>query len=189
MKRLSIILVGLVFGALLVALLGGWLAVLLNRNLPSGRLASFLPWPVACSARGCLTTHDWLLQVALMEQFAEVTQQPAPSAETALTTVVRRHLLEHAVLGEPATVADARRYREEILHLKDEALLSEALGVTPEEYDELVVLPFLQQTALQQQKNAESLDELYADVSRERVVAILPFHYRWDKNTGAVVRR
>lgn len=173
----------------LVGLMGGWLAVLASPALPSGRLATFLPWPAACTMRGCITTQDWEAQKRISERFAKSVQEQAPSAEAVVTTVLRRHLVAHAFAVNPVTAADARRYREEILHLKDETKLQEAVGLSIEDYDNLVVRPFLQQAALQQEYKAETLDELYAALARERLVLVLPFHYRWDKENGRVIRR
>lgn len=172
---------------LLFGLLGGWLTVLTSRSLPHGRLATFLPWPVVCTSRGCINMRDWGEQQRIADQFAMHARTTAPSAEVTLTTAVRRHLLAHAFVTTPVTAADARRYREEILHLKDEQKISDISGLSPEDYDQLIVLPFLQQAALQQEHKAESLDELYTELARDRWVAVLPFQYRWNKDAGKVV--
>lgn len=174
---------------MLLGLLGAWTAVLASGRLPRGLLATFLPWPVACTSRGCVNTRDWEEQQRIAEQFASHAHTPVPDAQVTLTTALRRHLLAHAFLTAPVTPADARRYREEILHLKDKQKIEEISGLSPEDYDQLIVLPFLQQAALQQEHKAESLDELYKELARDRLVLVLPFHYFWDKNLGRVVAR
>lgn len=174
---------------LILSLIGGWVAVLTSSDLPNRRLATFLPWPVACSSRGCVNMRDWEKQQQIANQFATHTKATAPSAEVTLTTAVRRHLLAHAFVTTPVTSTDARRYREEILHLKDEQKIVDISGLSPEDYDMLVVLPFLQQAALQQEHKAESVDELYKELARDRLVLVLPFHYRWANDTGRVVAK
>ncbi len=173
----------------LFSLAGGWLMVLASPALPEGRLPTFLPWPIACTLRGCASTREWEAQQRMAQRFAQSVQAPGPTAEETLTTVLRRHLLAHAFAASPVTAADARRYREEILHLKDESKLREAVGISLEDYDQLVVIPFLQQAALQQERKTETVDELYGALARERLVLVLPFHFRWDKSLGRVVAR
>lgn len=174
---------------ILLGLSGSWLVVLGRRSIPDDRLSTFLPWPVACTPRGCVTTREWREQIRVSDAFAASAAGEPQTQEAALTSVVRRHLVENAFVRSPVTAADARRYREEILHLKDEALLQESVGMTAAEYDQQIITPFLQQAALQQQRKAESISELYAGLSSERFVLVLPFHFRWDKDTGSVVRR
>lgn len=147
------------------------------------------PWPVACTTRGCVTTTSWQEFHRLHTLFAEAVEQPAPSEEEALTAILRRDLVEAAQLRTPVTPADARRYREEILRFRDEALLAETLGLTLAEYDEAVILPFLQQEALKAELAVESTEELYQQLAAERWVAVLPFGLKWDKNSGMVVSR
>lgn len=172
-----------------LALLGGWGWVLGSKEPLKNPIANLWPWPVACTTRGCVTTQAWAHQATLDARFAASVEQAIPSETESLTTAVRRHLLRHAFVVKPVTASDARRYREEILHLKDDTLLQESAGTTAEEYDQLVLVPFLQQAALQQQRNAESVDELYAGLASERWVIVLPFSLRWDQETGSVVAR
>lgn len=146
-------------------------------------------WPVACTARGCTSHKTWSKQIKIDAQFARATKQAIPPREVSLTTIVRRHLVENALPRTPATLADARRYREEILHLKDEAAVQQISGLTLEEYDTFVILPFLQQAALQQQHKAETPEELYIILSREHFVLILSWRLKWDKESGRVVAR
>lgn len=167
----------------------GWVWVLVDSHTPNNFLSQILPWPVACTARGCVTTRAWQQQMAVSERFAAATQTSAQNREEALTSAVRRHIAENAFLQQPVRIADARRYREEILHLKDETLATESVGLSLAQYDKLVVLPFLQQAALQQARKAETLDELYATLSREHYVLILSRDLMWDKENGKVIRR
>lgn len=190
MKKFRKVFWGIGAPALILALvLGGWIWILASREPLHNLWARILPWPVVCTTRGCVTTKAWAIQVALSAQYTSRVQEAVPSALESLTTAVRRHLLTHAFVVKPVTVADARRYREEILHLKDEAQIQDVTGVSSEQYDQQVILPFLQQAALQQQRNAESVDELYAGLAQERWVLVLPFHLRWDKDSGSVVQR
>ncbi|MEK7556468.1 MAG: hypothetical protein AAB538_00645 [Patescibacteria group bacterium] len=175
--------------AVLAAALLAWLGALASKNTPRNFLSTLFPWPVVCTTRGCITTHDWGKQLAVSTKFSEVLKEDAPTVEQGLTSAVRRHLVTHSSLPDVATASDARRYREEVLHLKDEKLIQETAGLSLAEYDEEVILPFLQQAALQQQRNAESLEELYRTLSEERAVVVLLFHYRWDKDTGTVAAR
>lgn len=181
--------IGIALTALIFMLLGGWVWVLASQEPLHNPLARIMPWPVACTTRGCVTTQTWAQQAALDAYFAQTVGQEAARLDESLTTVVRRHLIAHAFVVEPITAADARRYREEILHLKDDAIVQAAVGVTAEEYDRLMIVPFLQQAAVQQQRKAESPTELYRALAGERWVIILPFSLRWDTDTGSVVRR
>lgn len=174
---------------LVLSFLGGWGWVLGSQEPLKNPIAKAFPWPVTCTARGCVTTDAWARQGRLSAQFAASVQEEGPSETESLTTVLRRHMLEHAFVVKPVTAADARRYREEILHLKDDALLQKSVGITAEEYDRLVIIPFLQQAALQQERKAESADELYGALAQERLVIVLPFSLRWDKDTGSVVEK
>lgn len=145
--------------------------------------------PVACTVRGCITNKTVSRQVQLDATFMQILKQRAMSRKESFTTVLRRHLVQHANPPTPATLADARRYREEILHLKDEPAVKEVSGLTLEEYDEFVILPFLQQAALQQQYKTETPEELYAALSRNRFILILQPRLKWDKSTSTVIKR
>lgn len=181
--------VGVIALLLLLGLLGAWGWVLGSKEPLKNPIANLWPWPVACTTRGCVTTQAWAHQATLDARFAASVEQAIPSETESLTTAVRRHLLRHAFVVKPVTAADARRYREEILHLKDEARLKESVGVTAGEYDQFVIVPFLQQAALQQQRKVESVDELYGALANERLVIVLAFSLRWDQETGSVIAR
>lgn len=146
-------------------------------------------WPVACSTRGCVTTKDWAIQFRAAEKFALLTASSQQSLDESLTSAIRHHLLHHAFFKSPVTEADAKRYREQVLNVNQVEFLQENLGMTPAEYDRYVILPFLEQEALKAQNKVESLDELYAGLSHERLIVFLPWQYRWDAQTGTVLVR
>lgn len=144
-------------------------------------------WPVACSTRGCVTTRDWARQYTTAEKFAELTGAKAQTPEEALTSSVRQHLLAHAFFKSPVTFSDARRYREQVLNVNKVDFLQEKLGLTGEEYDEFVILPFLEQEALRQEQKVESTDELYRLLAKDRFILLLSWQYRWDRQAGKAV--
>lgn len=180
-----IVFAGIVITPLLVAT-GLWLWVLASPDPLSNPVATKFPWPIACSTRGCITTTAWHHHLAARQAFLTLTKQPAPTSNEALQTLVRHHLSANALVRSPVTLADVRRYREEILNVKNEQAVMAATGLTLTEYDEQVVLPFLQQEALRQQRKVESIEELYIQLAADRAVVILPFGLGWDK-TKAVV--
>jgi hypothetical protein len=137
--------------------------------------------------RGCIPSSDWLTSHQRTISFARATNQKIPSPSQTLTTVIRQHLVNHASLRSPVSLADARRYREEILHVRNEAQVKDILNEPLSFYDEQVILPFLQQEALKQQHRVESTEELYTLLSQDRAVVILLFRYRWDADRGEVV--
>ncbi|MBI3255338.1 MAG: hypothetical protein HYZ63_00010 [Candidatus Andersenbacteria bacterium] len=146
-------------------------------------------WPVACSTRGCVTTRDWSRQFRVAEKFALLTASPQQTLDESLTSAIRQHLLHHAFFKSPVTEADAKRYREQVLNVNKGEFLEENLGMGPEEYDRYVILPFLEQEALKAQNKVESVDELYAGLSHERLIVFLPWQYKWDKKAGKVLVR
>lgn len=188
-KRLLIgtILLLLVIG--LVGIGGLWLWVLASSEPLTARPAAWLPWPIVCSTRGCVTTSSWAAQQRISEAFATTTQTSLPTPVESLTTVTRRHLVQNAFLQSPVTRADARRYREEILNLKNEDKLREAVDVSLEEYDQQVIVPFLQQEALRQQYKVETVDELYTQLSQQRKIFALLFDFKWNTNGGRIEAR
>lgn len=144
-------------------------------------------WPVACSTRGCVTTRDWNRQFRVAEKFALLTASPQQTLDESLTTAIRHHLLHHAFFKSPVTAAEAKRYRQQVLNVNKIEFLQENLGMTAEEYDQYVILPFLEQEALKAQNKVESVDELYANLSKERFILFLPWQYSWDKEAGKVL--
>ncbi len=180
---------GILMGVILLALLGGWGIVLTSNNPIGAEWMSHFPWPVACSSRGCIMTPTWAQEYALASKFSAATGVPVPPTSEALTTVVRQFLVAHAVLKSPVSLADATRYRTEILKLTDEHMIMDTFGVNAEHYDRIVVLPFLQQQALEKQLNISTPDALYAKLAQERLMILLPWHFGWDSQTGMVVAR
>lgn len=165
-----------------------WLVILTYRHpLTFGALSRW-PWPVACSARGCITTRTWLHHYELESLFAQKAGQGVPAPEETLTTLIRQHIVRKALVPSPVTLADATRYRTEVLHITDVATIADVTGLSLEDYDQQVILPYLQQEALRQQNKVESLDELFVQLARERLVIVLPNNIWWDKTTARVAR-
>lgn len=178
---------GLIIAALVVIVLALYLWLLASSDPLQNPIAHLLPWPVACTTRGCVTTRSWAEHHDAQTTFAASTQSEVPGREEILTSAIRAHLLRHASLRSPVTEADARRYREEVLKIKSEELVQEAAGISGKEYDRLVLVPFLQQEALRQQHNVESTEELYRTLTAERPVVIPLFDLKWDNQAGSVV--
>lgn len=172
-----------------VSVLALWGWVLSSDETLSNPVASYAGWPVACSVRGCITTKTWQSHYRTRQAFAKAVEQEAPQPVEALTTLLRQHLVEHAFLRTPVTVREAARYREEILGARDENQILLASGLTVEEYDQLVILPLLQQEALKQQNSVESSQELYHLLAADRSIVVLPWRLRWDSERAEVVPR
>ncbi len=166
-----------------------WIWLLSAKQPLQHPLASYPLWPVACSTRGCVTSSSWLLQHQLQLAFAQALYQDMPSPEKSLTTAVRQHILAQAFLRSPVTVSEAKRYREEVLHISDREQLKNILDLPLADYDTNVILPLLQQEALRQERKTESREELYGQLSKERLIILLPFQLRWNKDSGEAVRR
>lgn len=179
-----------VAGGVIVLLLGFW-AFILTRHQPLDvPTARSLPWPVVCTTRGCITTKQWADHVNAVSVFAQAAEANlAADPRHSLTTLTRQHLAHAAHLRSPVTMTDARRYREEILNFTDEARLQAITGMTLQEYDALVVVPFLEQESLRQQRRAESIDDLYKQLAAERLVVALPWHLQWDAEQGIITQR
>ncbi|MBI4022249.1 MAG: hypothetical protein HY372_02740 [Candidatus Andersenbacteria bacterium] len=174
--------------AALPVLLGGlWLTVLLNKDPLNSTLGTRFPWPVACSLRGCVTTTAWDKQLEARTAFNQAAKQPPPTAPEALTTLVRQHLVSHAFIRVPVTAQDAVRYREEVLNARDESAVQEAVGLPLKDYDNLVILPLLQQEALRQERRVETFDEMFTLLARERPVWVLLRGLVWDKASAKVI--
>lgn len=178
-----------VIGVLVVAWIGTYIWVLTAVDIVDHPLANLSVYPIACTTRGCVTTKTLLEYHKIALAFSAASLVDAPSLEKSFTTIVRRNLAAHAFVQSPATPANAKRYREEILHITTEEQLRATLDMSLEDYDTQVIIPFLQQEALREERSAESPEELYSILSSERYVIVLPFHYKWDKTTGSVVRR
>lgn len=164
-----------------------WIIILSLEEPGRSTLGTALPIPVVCDTGGCLTTKTWGRHMKLRAHFANATQQDAPTSAEVLTTLVRQRLVARSNLFSPVTVADARRYREEILHLRDEANSQQVSGLSLLEYDQLVLLPFLQQESLRHQLEIAEIREFYKRLAQEHTVFILPFGYSWDRDKAEVV--
>lgn len=187
-KKKILIWLGGLLGAVGIFLVigSGWL-VLAHQPL-SNPLTKWLPWPVACSTRGCITTWDWQRQTTAARVFAAQTTE-AITANDTLATLIRQHLVHYAFVQSPISVSDAKRYREEILKISSEELVKEKTGLSLVDYDRLVIMPLLEQESLRQQRKAETLDELFVQLAQERWVVVFPWHMRWDKNSAKVMER
>lgn len=173
---------GIIVGLLAI----GWSWVLLSAMPLDVPIASWLPWPVVCSTRGCITTRDWQRQQAAVALFAQRSEREELSLVDSLTTLVRQHLAHYGQLKSPITDTDAARYREEILNGKDENLIREATGLSPADYDELVIKPFLEQESLRQQRRAETAEDLYKQLAQERTIFVLPRNLTWNAQEAKV---
>lgn len=187
--RFSIVGLALVIAVPIVLLVGTWLWLLWSPNTLAYTLAQQEPWPVACSTRGCVTTKDWARQYVMAEQYATAAGGSRQTSAEALTTVIHHHLLAHAFFKSPVTLADARRYREEVLNVHQNEAVEKVVGVSASDYDQYVILPFLEQEALRQEYKVESMEELYILLNKERFVVSLLKHYRWDREKAIVEAR
>ncbi len=187
-RAIAILLAGII-GIPSVLLTAGWLWLLFSPTPLAVPIASWAPWPMACTSHGCITTQDWLRQQQLNTAFAQTTKTEAPSDKAILTTLIRHHLVEVAVLSSPVKPSDAKRYREDILNLKTTDQLQRAIPVSLETYDTYVIIPFLQQEALKQERKIATTNELYIQLAGERKVFLLPLTLHWDTDKGMVVSR
>lgn len=179
-------------GILLLAFLsltGLFVYVLSSTNPAEHSWIGSNPWPIACSTKGCMTTQDWARQYTLAQSFATLTGAPKQTPTEAFTTVIRQHLLAHAFLKSPITKAEAKRYREQVLRISDDRFLNSTLGLSADEYDRYVIMPFLQQEALRKTKELKDSTALYVALSKERFILLLPWHFTWDTDKGIVTAR
>jgi len=187
-KKISIGL-GSVLAAAVIIYIGGLIWLLASDSVLQHPLAKYPLWPVGCTSRGCVTSASWVNQHNLHLHFAATASIEAPTPEQTLTTLMRRHIINHAFLRSPVTPADAQKYREAVLNIRTQEQLKKLVDVSLADYDRQVIIPFLQQEALRQQNKAESAADLYKQLGQERLVIMLPFHLRWDKDSGQVIRR
>lgn len=181
--------VGIILLLVFVSATSMWIFLLLSKSPLENSLSSLFPWPIACSARGCITTMSWAQQYTLSQAFAQLTSTGRPSPEQSLTSALRRHIVENAFLRSPVTMGDAKRYRNDILNVKEDNSLKNIVGSGVDEYDQFVIVPFLQQEALRTQYHVESTEELYKQLNKEHPVILLLFKYRWDKEKGMAVEK
>lgn len=178
---------GIVVGVVLAVVVSGAIWLYRSDDVLGHPLANVSFWPIACTTRGCVSVGQLKHQVGLDQSFASLLEVESPTVASSFTTVVRRHVVEHAFLRSPVTLADARRYREEVLHISEAGSLPDTL-TSLEEYDELVILPFLQQEALREQHSTESMEELYGQLANDRRVWVFPIAYSWESERGAIVK-
>lgn len=145
--------------------------------------------PVACTTRGCISLQAWEQANRIQKHFARAAGESAPSRERVLTTLIRQHLVAHALVKSPVTLTDARKYREDVLNMHDAATIEKLTGLTPPQYDQQIILPYLQEEAVRQDRRSETLDELFKQLSRDRWIIILPLHLWWNTDKAEVVRR
>lgn len=186
-KKKQLIWLASLLGGVALVFLGGYGWILMARQPLNSPLARWLPWPVVCSTRGCITTWAWERQTRAAKVFASQTTEAITNADT-LTTLVRQHLVHYAYLRSPVSVADARRYREEILKITSEEPVREKTGLSLADYDRLVILPLLEQESLRQQRKVETLEELFGGLAEERKLWVLPVGLVWDKEIAGVKR-
>ncbi|MDP3997466.1 MAG: hypothetical protein U1C49_03280 [Candidatus Andersenbacteria bacterium] len=184
-----LLITGLVILVFLLLLLGGWAWVLAGSDPAGNVLAEYFPWPVVCTTRGCVSSTRWLKEEKIQQTFAEKTGQEIPTAADALNTLARQHLTHYAQLRQNVTLADAERYRTEILNVSQENQIKDTTGLILDDYDNYVLLPYLEQESLRQQRSAETPDDLYQQLAKERLVVVLPFHLKWDRQEGRVIQR
>jgi hypothetical protein len=176
-------------GIPIALLAAGWLWILLSPAPLATPIAGWVPWPIACTTHGCISTAAWLRQQQLAQAFAQTTKTDQPAAAETLTSVLRRHMVEAAVLRSPVTLLDATRYRENVLRISSAQQLQTALPISLDTYDSQVVLPYLEQEALKQDRHLATNADLYVALARERFILMLPFHFQWDTHKGVVVQR
>jgi hypothetical protein len=172
---------------IIIFLLIGWAWVLLTSQPLNVPIATWLPWPVVCSTRGCITARDWQRQQTAVALFAQRSKREQLSPVESLTTLARQHLAHYGQFKSPVTDAAAARYREEILNGTDENKIKEATGLSIADYDELVVKPFLEQESLRQQRRAETAEDLYKQLANERTIIVLPRNLTWNKQEAKVI--
>jgi hypothetical protein len=174
----------LALAVVLLMFLGGLIAwTYVSRDMLGVPLARMLPWPVSCSTRGCITTRAWANQVERAENIARATKYEIPTQKQVLNTLIRQHLAHFGQLRSPIGIKEAQRYRRDILNMPDEKV-AQAAGLSPYEYDQYFIVPFLEQESLRQERSAESVDELYRLLAGERYVFVLPAHLKWDRSEG-----
>lgn len=168
-------------------LAGGFIALGLWTYLSASPLgvplSGFFPWPIACSTRGCVTSRTWHAQAERSARVAQATGQDEPREEKVLNTLIRQHLSHYAQLRSPVGIPEAQRYRREMLNIPDE-MVAQSAGLSAYEYDLYFLVPFLEQERLRQARSAESADELYAMLAKERWVFALPRAISWNREEG-----
>lgn len=143
--------------------------------------------PIACGSYGCIRASDLHKQQVYTAAFAQATNGQVPREAQVLTTLLRRYLLTHSLMPSAVSLEDARAYRTDVLHTTNITTIQELGFSSFDEYDEFVVIPFLQQEALMKQRHLDTPDALYAQLAQEHVILFLKPDYHWNKSTGEVV--
>lgn len=175
----------LIMAAFLAAIASLWLWLVLSPEPLNNPASQWLPWPIACSTRGCVTTRAWQRQWTLKQTFADKSKAEVGSANSALTTLIRQHLVRYATVKSNVTDRDAERYREEILNIKSPERVKDMTGLTLSQYDERVIKRFLEQENLRQERQVSN-DELFKQLAKERFVLILSFRLGWNRAEAKV---
>lgn len=178
--------IGGVVGVIVLVYLGGWLSILVPAQPLESPIASWPIWPIACGARGCITSARWLHHHQLAVAFSQATKEDTPAPEQTLTTKLRAHAASRSFLRSPVQAEDVARYREQVLHITTNEQLQTYMPTTLAEYDKTILTPFLQQEALRTQHSVESTEELYKVLFDERPIVLLLFQYQWNSDSGTV---
>ena len=145
--------------------------------------------PVACGSHGCIRVVDATAQREYDSAFARSTNAKQPSEQEIFTTLLRRYLLTHAATTSSVSLRDAVQYRTDILHTTDPAIV-QMLGFSSfEEYDKLVLVPFLQQEVLMKERRIDTPSALYTRLAQEQSIFLFKTGYKWNKATGEVVAK
>lgn len=166
-----------------------WASILLSSSVYTHSLSKTGLWPIICSTRGCVTTSSWHKHYQARLVFAKAIEGETPSPEEALTTLARQHLVNKAIANWPVTIREARRYREEVLQVRDETKILETTGMAIDDYDKFVILPLLKQEVLREQMDITEFDELFKKLAADRDLWALPRGLKWDKETATVVKQ
>lgn len=166
-----------------------WASILLSNSVYTYNLSRVGLWPLICSSRGCVTTSGWYKHYKARIVFAEAAGMDAPSPEETLTTLARQHLVNKAIVSWPVTMREAKRYREEVLQIRDEVKILETTGMSLDDYDKFVILPLLKQEVLKEQMEIAEFDELFRKLAEKHKLWVLPRGLMWDKETATVVKR
>lgn len=166
-----------------------WISIILSRDIYQHQLSESGLWPIICSTRGCVTTSGWHKHYRARLVFAQETEQTTPTPEEALTTLARQHLVDKELSDSPVTISNARRYREEVLQVRDGDKILKTTGLSLDNYDRLVILPLLKQEVLRQRRKDASLDEMYKGIAGKRGLWVLPRGLVWDEAEAKVKQK
>jgi hypothetical protein len=164
-------------------------ALVMRQEYPSNPFWAEFPWPVACTRSGCVTTSRWYQLQQAQLAFAGAAERPAPPSIDALTSLVRNLLVQQSLQGVEPTPDQATQYRLDVLHINSDEFTHRYTGWSLADYDQWVILPFLRQEAARAQRDLDSREQLFAQLSREQRVFILPAGLVWDTDKAAVVSR